>query len=487
MKIFMASFGTETNVFAPMPTGWEDFEECYFYRHDTLSQPSKLFNSPMHLWNKRAQEDGHEVICSLSTFAMPAGITVRHVYEELRDMVLDDLKAAGPVDIVLLSQHGAMIAQGYDDCEGDLMAEIRKIVGKDTIIGTELDLHGHLTDKMMDSANLLVFFKHYPHDDIDERADELYDLAIASAEKKITPVMRFWDCKMIAFYRTPIEPMASFVTEMKEKEKEKGVLSLSLCHGFPTGDMPDVGTRMLAVTDNDPDLATKLAEEFGRKIWDLRDDFKVDFPSIDTALTYAHESNKHPIVLADITDNAGGGAPSDSTFMLRAALEKNMNDVAIGIFWDPGVVRICKAAGKGAILDLCLGGKHGVVSGLPLNINAEIMNVTTHQAQAMGDGDVMMPLGTLVWLKIENNINILVNDVRNQALSRLPFLEIGIELEKLGTIIVKSSNHFFNSFDVVAEEIIHVSGPGAMSFDASTIPYTKRDNNYWPKIKNPHG
>ena len=69
MKIFMASFGTETNVFAPMPTGWEDFEECYFYRHDTLSQPSKLFNSPMHLWNKRAQEDGHEVICSLSTFA----------------------------------------------------------------------------------------------------------------------------------------------------------------------------------------------------------------------------------------------------------------------------------------------------------------------------------------------------------------------------------------------------------------------------------
>ena len=120
---------------------------------------------------------------------MPAGITVRHVYEELRDMVLEDLKAAGPVDIVLLSQHGAMIAQGYDDCEGDLMAEIRKVVGPDTIIASELDLHGHLTEKMMESADLLVFFKHYPHDDIDERADELYDLAISSAEKKIVPVI----------------------------------------------------------------------------------------------------------------------------------------------------------------------------------------------------------------------------------------------------------------------------------------------------------
>jgi len=93
-----------------------------------------------------------------------------------------------------------------------------------------------------------------------------------------------------------------------------------------------------------------------------------------------------------------------------------------------------------------LGGKHGPVSGLPLNITAEIMNITSNQEQAMGDGDVMMPLGNLIWLKMENNINILVNDIRNQALSRLPFLEIGIELEKLGTIIVKSSNHFFNSF-----------------------------------------
>jgi microcystin degradation protein MlrC len=167
-------------------------------------------------------------------------------------------------------------------------------------------------------------------------------------------------------------------------------------------------------------------------------------------------------------------------------LEKDMNDVAVGIFWDPGVVRICKAAGKGAVLDLCLGGKHGPVSGLPLNITAEIMNITSNQEQAMGDGDVMMPLGNLIWLKMENNINILVNDIRNQALSRLPFLEIGIELEKLGTIIVKSSNHFFNSFDVVAEEIIHVSGPGAMSFDSATIPYKKRDGNYWPKVENPH-
>ena len=99
---------------------------------------------------------------------------------------------------------------------------------------------------------------------------------------------------------------------------------------------------MMAITDNDPDLASSLAEEFGQKIWELREDFRVDFPSIDTALTYSHESNKHPIVLADISDNAGGGAPSDSTVMLRAVLEKDMNDVAVGIFWDPGCRKRCR-------------------------------------------------------------------------------------------------------------------------------------------------
>jgi microcystin degradation protein MlrC len=487
MRIFIASFGTETNVFSPLPTGRQDFIDTYFFRDDALSRPPMMFGSPLHVWNKRAQSEGHEIICSISTFAQPAGRTVRHVYEEFRDMILDDLKSAGPVDIVLYSMHGAMQAEGYDDCEGDLLARTRALVGSKVVIGAEFDLHGHLTDEMMAAADLLIFFKHYPHDDIDDRADELYSLATATARGDVKPVMRYWDCKMMGLYMTPLEPMASFVAEMKAEEEKPGVLSLSLNHGFPFGDMAEMGTRMLAITDDDPDLADRLANDFGQKIWDLRENFRTNFISVDEALDYARVTNKLPLVLADTADNAGGGSPADATFMLQGVLERGLSDVVMGIFWDPGVVKICQSAGEGAELDLCLGGKHGPASGLPVNIRAKVMRISEGLRHALGDAEESeTTLGITVWLQLENNVNLLVNTIRTQVFSRKPFLEIGIDLSAMRTIIVKSTNHFYNSFVPVGQEIRHVATPGAMQMDLTRIAYQNRDDNFWPKVENPH-
>jgi len=486
MRIFVASFGTETNVFSPLPTGKQDFTDTYFFRDGGLSQPPVIFNVPLHIWNRRAQEDGHELISSIATFAQPAGRTVRHVYEEFRDLILDDLRAAGPVDVVLYMMHGAMQAEGYDDCEGDLLARTREIVGPDVILASEFDLHGHLTEEMMKQADLLIFFKHYPHDDIDDRAEELYSLAMAAARGEIKPVMRQWDCKMMGLYMTPLEPMASFVAEMKAEEQKPGVLSLSLVHGFPMGDMPEMGTRMLAICDGDAGLAQQTAEKFGKQIWDLRENFRTDFGGVEEALDYAQTTNNLPLVLADTADNAGGGAPSDATFMLHSVIERGMSDVAMGIFWDPGVVKICQSVGEGAQLDICLGGKHGPSSGLPANIHAKVMKITDQLTHALGDSDAEFTLGNLVWLQIENNVNILVNDLRTQVFSRQPFFEIGIDLNAMRTIIVKSTNHFYNSFEPVGKEIRHVATPGAMSMDFINAPYQHRDDNFWPRTENPH-
>ena len=486
MRIFIASFGTETNVFSPLPTGRDDFLNTYFYRNDALKHGPLPFNSPLHIWKQQADIDGHDIICSISTFAQPAGRTVKAVYEEFRDMILEDLRAAGPVDIVLYSMHGAMQAQGYDDCEGDILEHTREIVGPDVCIGAEFDLHGHLTNKMKSTADLIIFFKNYPHDDIDDRAQELYTLALATAKGEIKPVMRDWDCKMMGLYMTPLEPMASFVEDMKAEEKKPGILSLSLNHGFPMGDMPEMGTRMLVITDNNAELAETTAEAFGRRIWEARENFRTDYITIDEALNYAQITNNLPLVLADTADNAGGGAAADSTFMLKAVLERGMSDVAMGIFWDPGVVNICKAVGAGEQLDLCLGGKHGPSSGTPMNINAKIMAIRDDLTHTLGDSPAEAPLGTTVWLQLEDNVNLLVNNIRTQVLSRKPFIEIGIDLNEMRTIIVKSTQHFYNSFVPVAKEIRHVATPGAMSMDIVGTPYQNRDDNFWPKTEDPH-
>jgi microcystin degradation protein MlrC len=109
--------------------------------------------------------EGHETVESLLAFAQPLGRTVRSVYESLRDEILDDLRKAGPVDGVILVLHGAMVADGYDDCEGDVISRVRAIVGPKVPIGVSLDLHCHFTQKMLTEADAIICYKEYPHTD----------------------------------------------------------------------------------------------------------------------------------------------------------------------------------------------------------------------------------------------------------------------------------------------------------------------------------
>lgn len=190
MRIFIATFGTETNTFSPLMTGRAAFMgERDWYRSGATHHPTTMANLPLKTWRDLAEADGHEVVESICSFAQPAGLTLRGVYEELRGYIIEDLKAAGPVDVVLLSMHGAMVAVGYDDCEGDVLAHVRTITGPDTVIGTVLDLHCHLTPLMMQNADLIITYKEYPHDDIQPRSVELYRLASEAAMGTISPIM----------------------------------------------------------------------------------------------------------------------------------------------------------------------------------------------------------------------------------------------------------------------------------------------------------
>ena len=162
---------------------------------------------------------------SLAAFAQPAGITVRHVYENFRDKILKDILNSMPLGVVLINMHGAMVADGYDDCEGDLLERIREIVGTDVIIGAELDLHCHITKTMMQNADAIITYKEYPHTDPMERAQELFDLCSDAARGIVRPKMATYDLNMINSYRTTTEPMKSFVA-LNEGTRVKIVYSL---------------------------------------------------------------------------------------------------------------------------------------------------------------------------------------------------------------------------------------------------------------------
>ena len=233
MKLFTTFLGTETNTFSPIPTGHANFAETFLVRGGDHGDEPSVYSRPLAIARGRAQQRGWTVAESLATFAQPAGLTVRSVYESFRDEILDDLCAELPVDMVLLNLHGAMVADGYDDCEGDLIAQVREIVGPGVPIGVELDPHCHLSQEMVNNATALITFKEYPHIDAAERAEELFDIIASAAEGKIRPAISVFDCRMIGIYHTTREPMRSYVDRIKGLEGRDGVLSISVVHGFP--------------------------------------------------------------------------------------------------------------------------------------------------------------------------------------------------------------------------------------------------------------
>lgn len=480
MKIFAAGLATETNTFAPFPTGRIAYEEAGVFRGDGSSGDGGL--SPMlRLWRKAAEAGGHDFTEGFSSYAQPAGTTVRTVYEGYRDEILADVAAKGPFDIVLLALHGAMVADGYEDCEGDLIARIRAISRPGTVIGGVLDPHFHLTEEMTRNADVLIAAKEYPHIDFADRAREVFGLCVAARRGEIRPTFGVFDCRMIGWYPTIAEPMLSLVARARTMETEPGVLSASIVHGFPWADVAAVGTRTLVITDGDVTLADAKAEELGRAIYDARRELLPKFPPLDAALDRAL-SLPGRVVIADVADNAGGGAPSDNTQLLRELLRREVKDAACGVFWDPIATRMCAEAGAGARLALRLGGKCGPTSDDPLDLDVLVRAVSEDHGQTRFGS--YSRLGLSVWVEVQG-IDVVISSGRSQTYAPDVFTGLGIDLTGKRLVAVKSSQHFQAGFAPIADHIVQAATNGTMQMDFAALPYTRRDGNFFPRIDDP--
>jgi len=441
-----------------------------------------FFAGPLWAARLRGKAQGWTLLEGVVAAAQPSGITTRAAYEALRDELLADLKAALPVDMVLLGLHGAMVADGYDDCEGDLLQRVRAIVGPKVVVGAELDPHNHLSAAMVEHADVLVAFKEYPHTDILERALELVDLCQAKAEGRMQPVASVVDTGGLVVMHTSREPARGFVDRLMALEGHDGILSISVSHGFPWGDVPDMGTKVLVYSDAKADPGAAKGKALARQLADeltaLRHALEVPMPGIDEALDQALAFDGGPVVLADGADNPGGGAPGDSTFILQRLLERGIRNACIGPLWDPVAARIAFDAGVGATLGLRIGGKIGPLSGTPLDLRITVkalqpelmMTGLSNTPTAMGDSALVDC----------NGVEILLCSLRNQAMGSDLFTNIGVDLAAKKLIVVKSSQHFYASFSKVAKKVIYVAAPGAVTVDLKTLPYKKIQRPKWP-------
>tara|TARA_R110002124_G_scaffold1797_6_gene11359 strand:+ start:5179 stop:6654 length:1476 start_codon:yes stop_codon:yes gene_type:complete len=483
VRVFTAALATETNTFSPIAIDKRAFEASLHAGPGQHPATPTLCTAPITVGRAVCAQEGWTLIEGSASWADPAGLIARSTYEELRDDILGQLQAAMPVDGVVLGLHGAMVAQGYDDPEGDLLARIRAIVGPDVLVCAELDPHSHLTAARVEAADFFVAFKEFPHTDFVDRARDLWSIAVRTLKGEIKPVMSVFDCRMIDVFPTSRQPMRGFVDRLYALEQsEPDVLSLSVIHGFMAGDVPEMGTRMIAVTDDHAEKGAALAESLGRELFARRGTFMVAQIDEKAAVDAALAAPAGPVVIADVWDNPGGGTAGDATVILAELIARGISGVAVGTIWDPIAVQICFAAGEGANIPLRFGAKSAPHTGNPIDQYVTVHRIV-RDAQ-MRFGASYAPFGDAAWISFAG-IDVILNSTRAQSFDPSLFSAMGIDPTSRKILLIKSTNHFYDSFSKIASQIIYCAAGKPYPNTPATTPYRKARRTIWPMVEDP--
>lgn len=494
-RIFVAALATETNTFSPIVIDRQGFVDSLYAGPGQHPVTPTLCTAPIPVGRRVCAQRGWTLIEGTAAWADPAGLVARAAYEGLRDEILGQLQAALPVDAVVLGLHGAMVAQGYLDAEGDLLARVRAMVGPDVLVCAELDPHSHLTAKRVAAADFFVAFKEFPHTDFVERAEDLWRIVADTLDGLVRPVMAVFDCRMIDIFPTSREPMRGFVDRMLAMEAgDPRVLSLSAIHGFMAGDVPEMGTKMIAVTDGDAALGAEIAERLGRELFAHRGRHMMPQVGVTDAVAQAMAAAdgpavQGPVVIADMWDNPGGGTAGDATVVLKELMAGGATGVALGTIWDPMAVQLCFVAGEGAELALRFGAKSAPLTGEP--VDARVRVIRLEPEAAMQFGESVVPFGRAARIAlldgkgVDCGIEVILNTVRAQSYDPSLFTALGIDPLAARILVIKSTNHFYAAFQPIAAEIIYCAAGKPYPNDPATTPYLHVRRDIWPRVADP--
>tara|TARA_Y100000590_G_C15674354_1_gene997407 strand:+ start:8 stop:1486 length:1479 start_codon:yes stop_codon:yes gene_type:complete len=484
-RIYCASIATETNTFSKLITDLSDFKNTFFAEPKKHPPTPTLCSAIFPLLRNLQKKKKIRLTEGTATWAEPGGLINSKTWNFLKNKVLNEIKNAGNLDIILLGLHGAMISNNCNDCEADLIDNIRQIVGTKIIIGATFDPHSHISNKILKNLNIITVFKKFPHTDYVETARECIKLSIKTFENKILPIISIYDVRMITILPTNKNPMKKFINKIKKIEKNKNVLSISIIHGFMAGDSPDLGAKIITIMDKDQKYGKSLSKKLGDELFSMRKNLAPKMFSANTAVLKAKKLSKNcskPVLIADIWDNPGGGVAGDSTILIKKAITMDLKKVAVGSIWDPLAVNLCHEAGEGQYIDLKFGSKSSLNAGGIIKERILVKKIAKNVFQKFGKS--LVPLGNSASIEFKN-LEIVLNTNRSQAFSIDIFTLLGIDIKSKKILIIKSTNHFYNSFFPFVSNIIYASVNGIYPNNPKKNNYKNLKRKIWPIYENP--
>ena len=481
-RIAVGAFLHETNTFAPTKATYADFVHGGGWPAMAAGagvlKVMRNINSGLAGFVGQAEANGWEMVPTISCGASPSAHVTTDAFERIVKVLVDGIAAAGQLDAVYLDLHGAMVTEHLDDGEGEILARVRKVVGKQLPLVVSLDLHANVTPEMVEHADALIAYRTYPHVDMAEtgRAAAKHLAQLLKTKQHFAKAFRqlpflipiSWQC-------TNDQPTRGIYQKLAALESE-AVPTLSFAPGFPAADFAHCGPSVFAYgrTQADADMA---ADKLVALIENHEDDFDGRIYSPDDGVRHAMElarTARKPIVIADTQDNPGAGGDSDTTGMLRALVRNKATRAATGVIYDPQSAKAAHEAGVGATVKLALGGKSGIPGDAPYEETFVVENLSDGNFIASGPyyGGRDMEMGPSAALRI-GDVRVVVSSHKAQLADQSMYRYVGIEPTEQAILVNKSSVHFRADFEPIAEKPLICAAPGAMPADTAALPWTR--------------
>jgi microcystin degradation protein MlrC len=490
-RVLTGRFMHETNTFSIQKTDMALWRRRDFHRDNEIPAAFRGTRSALGATFEAADKFGWTLIHPLSANANPSGTVTDDAFEQIGGMILAAAEHQGPIDGVLLHLHGAMVVDSYEDGEGELLARLRRKLGPEVPIVVTLDLHANVTQQMADNASALIAFRTYPHIDQYERAwqgAELLERAMQGEVKPKTVIARRPMMYGLDWGRTQRGPMAELIARGEALEQSGQALAVSISAGFALANIYDVGPSVTVTVDMARGEARPhgrvVAEEFMDHAWATRDFTTVHMLSVAEAVARAKQGQPadQPLVVADFTDNPGGGGYGDATAFLKGLVEAGVERVAFHAICDPEAVMAGMRAGVGIETTIALGGKTDpALGGGPLSLTGEVTHLTNGRFIAYGPmgGGLERDYGPSMVFRV-GGIDIIVISNNGQAVDLAQFTSLGIDPTRYTTVCVKSMQHFRAAFEPIAREVVLVHTGALCQVNYTPELFDKVRRPVWP-------
>src|SRR6202166_2494645 len=439
-RIAVGAFLHETNTFAPTKATYDNFVHGGGWpgmaQGADVLKTMRNINVGLAGFVEQAEARDWELVPTISCAASLCAHVTENAYERIVEVMVEGIKAAGPLDAVYLDLHGAMVTEHLDDGEGEILARVREAIGKDLPLVVSLDLHANVTPEMVEHADALIAYRTYPHVDMADtgRAAAKHLALLLATRQEFAKAFRqlpflipiSWQC-------TNDQPAKGIYQKLAALQSE-AVPTLSFAPGFPAADFAHCGPSLFAYGKTQAD-ADAVVDKLAALIESHEDDFDGRIYTPDEGVRHAMElakTAKKPVVIADTQDNPGAGGDSDTTGMLRSLVRNNAQRAAIGVIYDPASAKAAHAAGVGATVTLALGGTSGIPGDAPYQETFMVEKLSDGKFRAPGPyyGGRDMDMGPSACLRI-GDVRVVVSSHKAQLADQAMYRYVGIEPTEL--------------------------------------------------------